>query len=47
MQRLAFAQRAGTMDIGSSWWIDVDDPAAHALAERDFLKFLPHFLVAA
>lgn len=33
MQRLADAGRASTMDIGSAWWIDVDDPRAHALAE--------------
>jgi choline kinase len=33
MQRLADAGRAATMDIGSAWWLDVDDPRAHALAE--------------
>ena len=33
MQRLADAGRAATMDIGEAWWIDVDDPKAHALAE--------------
>ena len=35
MQRLADAGRAATMDIGEAWWIDVDDPRAHALAERE------------
>ena len=34
MQRLADAGRAATMDIGSAWWLDVDDPRAHALAEE-------------
>ena len=33
MQRLADAGRAATMDIGTAWWLDVDDPRAHALAE--------------
>jgi choline kinase len=35
MQRLADAGRAATMDIGDAWWLDVDDPRAHALAEAD------------
>jgi 1L-myo-inositol 1-phosphate cytidylyltransferase len=35
MQRLAEAGRAATMDIGNAWWIDVDDPRAHAIAERE------------
>lgn len=35
MQRLADAGRAATMDIGDAWWIDVDDPRAHALAEEE------------
>ena len=34
MQRLADAGRAATMDIGEAWWIDVDDPRAHAIAEE-------------
>lgn len=38
MQRLANRGAAATMDIGNdpidSWWIDVDDVRAHALAER-------------
>lgn len=34
MQRLADAGRAATMDIGDAWWIDVDDPRAHAIAEK-------------
>ena len=34
MQRLADAGRAATMDIGDAWWLDVDDPRAHALAEE-------------
>lgn len=35
MQRLADQGRAATMDIGASWWLDVDDPRAHALAEAE------------
>ena len=35
MQRLADAGRAATMDIGEAWWLDVDDPRAHALAEQE------------
>ena len=35
MQRIADAGRAATMDIGEAWWIDVDDPRAHAIAERE------------
>ena len=38
MQRLADAGRAATMDIGDSWWIDVDDPRAHAIAEEALAK---------
>ncbi|MFN4136546.1 MAG: NTP transferase domain-containing protein [Novosphingobium sp.] len=34
MQRLADKGRAGTMDIEDAWWMDVDDPRAHALAEE-------------
>ncbi len=33
MQILADANRAATVDIGDSWWIDVDDARALALAE--------------
>ena len=35
MQVLADAGRAATMDVGSAWWMDVDDPRAHELAERE------------
>jgi len=35
MQRLADKGRAATMDIGGAWWLDVDDPRAHALAEAE------------
>ena len=35
MQLLADAGRAATMDIGDAWWMDVDDPKAHALAEAE------------
>lgn len=33
MQALADAGRAATWEIGGAWWLDVDDPRAHALAE--------------
>jgi len=33
MQRLADQGRAATMEIAGAWWLDVDDPRAHALAE--------------
>lgn len=33
MQALADKGRAATCDIGAAWWMDVDDPRAHALAE--------------
>lgn len=41
MQRLADAGRAATMDIGTAWWLDVDDPRAHALAEAQAPRELP------
>ena len=34
MQVLADKGRAATMDIEDAWWMDVDDPRAHALAEE-------------
>ena len=40
MQRLADSGRAATWEIGGAWWLDVDDPRAHALAEQQ----APHFL---
>jgi choline kinase len=47
MQRLADAGRAATMDIGEAWWLDVDDPRAHALAEAEAPKHLPELFVTA
>jgi len=41
MQQLADAGRAATFDIGSAWWLDVDDPRAHELAEAQALTELP------
>jgi choline kinase len=35
MQHLADQGRAAAMDIGEAWWLDVDDPRAHALAEAE------------
>jgi choline kinase len=34
VQRLADGGQALTMDIGSSWWIDVDDPKSLRIAEE-------------
>ena len=47
MQRLADAGRAATMDIGEAWWLDVDDPRAHALAEAEAPRFLPGIFASA
>lgn len=47
MQRLANAGRAATMDIGTAWWLDVDDPRAHALAEDQAPRELPEIYGAA
>lgn len=41
MQMLADAGRAATMDVGNAWWLDVDDPHAHALAEAQAPQHLP------
>lgn len=41
MQRLADAGRAATHDIGTAWWLDVDDPAMHQLAEAQAPQELP------
>lgn len=41
MQMLADAGRAATMEIEGAWWLDVDDPRAHALAEEQAPRELP------
>ncbi len=46
MQRLADAGRAGTMDIDDAWWMDVDDPRAHTLAEELAPWHLAHTFAA-
>ena len=33
IQHLAAAGRAATLSIEDAWWLDIDDPRAHALAE--------------
>ncbi len=43
MQTLADQGRAAIYDIGEAWWMDVDDPRAHALAE----DLAPQHLLAA
>jgi 1L-myo-inositol 1-phosphate cytidylyltransferase len=44
MQLLADQGRAATMDVGvdehAAWWIDVDDPRAHVIAEQEAPKYL-------
>lgn len=42
MQRLADDGKAMALDIGQQWWIDVDDPNAHAIAQRELPDQLPH-----
>ena len=46
MQALADAGRAATLDIGAAWWLDVDDPRAHALAEAEAPLHLPEIYAA-
>lgn len=41
MQWLADRNRAATMEIGDAWWMDVDDPRAHALAEAEAPRQIP------
>lgn len=43
MQRLADQGRAATMEIDGAWWMDVDDPRAHALAEQQAPRHLALF----
>ncbi|GEO00153.1 hypothetical protein NSE01_19850 [Novosphingobium sediminis] len=43
MQWLADRGRAATYEVGGAWWMDVDDPRAHALAE----ELAPRHLTAA
>jgi 1L-myo-inositol 1-phosphate cytidylyltransferase len=49
MQVLADRGRAATFDIGDdevdAWWMDVDDPRAHELAEALAPKFLSEYFV--
>jgi hypothetical protein len=47
MQRIADAGRAATMDIGDAWWLDVDDPRAHGLAEAEAPQRLPEIYATA
>ena len=47
MQRLADAGRAATWEIGGAWWLDVDDPRAHELAEAQAPRHLPEIYAAA
>jgi choline kinase len=41
MQRLADQGRAATMDVGQAWWLDVDEPHFHAMAEAEAPRHLP------
>jgi choline kinase len=47
MQLLADNGRAATWEIGGAWWLDVDDPRAHALAEEQAPRFLAEVYAAA
>ena len=47
MQRLADNGRAATWEIGGAWWLDVDDPRAHALAEKHAPRELAEVYAAA
>ena len=40
MQQLADRGRAQTMEVAGAWWLDVDDPRAHALAEAEAPDYL-------
>lgn len=42
VQRLADLGRAATFDVGDAWWLDVDDPRAHALAAASAAVRFPH-----
>lgn len=41
MQHLADRGRAAIMDIGNAWWLDVDEPRFHAIAEAEAPGYLP------
>lgn len=41
MQHLAGQDRAAVMDVGDAWWLDVDEPRSHALAEAEASAHLP------
>ena len=47
MQLLADGGRAATWEIGGAWWLDVDDPRAHALAEVQAPRELAEVYAAA
>lgn len=47
MQVLADQGRAATMEIAGAWWMDVDDPHAHALAEVEAPLHIPGAFAAA
>lgn len=47
MQKLADAGRAATWEVGGAWWLDVDDPRAHALAEEQAPRHLAEIYAAA
>lgn len=47
MQRLADAGLATTIDIGTGWWIDVDDARALEMARTEVQEHLPEIFVGA
>ena len=46
MQLLADQGRAATWEVGGAWWLDVDDPRAHQLAEQQAPRELPEIYAA-
>ena len=46
MQRLADSGRAASWEIGGAWWLDVDDPRAHQMAEDQAPRELPEIYAA-
>lgn len=46
MQWLADRGKATVADISHLWWMDVDDPTAHSVAQRELPNQLPHLIVS-
>ncbi len=46
MQWLADRGKATVADISHLWWMDVDDPIAHSVAQRELPNQLPHLVIS-